>query len=93
MPKIGIIAGGGKLPILIGEQLIQSGNNVVFFCIESYAKKSDYENFVKTFIKLELISEIMRWMPNVIIHKPSELIDKVKERLMDSLDNNKWNIR
>ena len=52
MSKIGIIAGGGKLPILIGEQLIQSGNKVVFFCIESYAKKSDYKNFVKTIYKV-----------------------------------------
>ena len=44
-------------------------------------------------ITTELISEIMRWMPNVIIHKPSELIDKVKKRLMDSLNNNNWNIK
>ena len=39
MSKIGIIAGGGQLPILIGEKLIQSGNSVVFFCIDLYAKK------------------------------------------------------
>ena len=44
------------------------------------------------YITTELISEIMRWMPNVIVHKPSELINKVKKRLMDSLTNNKWNI-
>ena len=71
MSKIGIIAGGGKLPILIGEQLIQSGNKVVFFCIESYAKKSDYKNFVKTFIKLELISEIIKILK---IHKIEKII-------------------
>ena len=40
----------------------------------------------------ELITWIMRWMPNVIVRKPSELKDKVKKRLEDSLKNNKWNI-
>ena len=60
MARIGIIAGGGKLPILIGEKLIQSGNSVVFFCIESYAKKRDYKKFIKTYIKLELISKIIK---------------------------------
>ena len=59
MSKIGIIAGGGKLPILIGEKLIQSGNSVVFFCIKSYVKKTDYKNFTTTFIKLENISKII----------------------------------
>ena len=39
MSKIGIIAGAGNLPILIGENLIKSGKQVVFFCIEPYAKK------------------------------------------------------
>ena len=69
MSNIGIIAGGGKLPILIGEQLIQSGNSVVFFCIESYAKKSDYKNLVKTFIKLELISETIKILKTYKIEK------------------------
>ena len=30
MSKVGIIAGGGKLPILIGENLIKSGKSIVF---------------------------------------------------------------
>ena len=59
MSKIGIIAGGGKLPILIGENFINSGKSVVFFCIEPYAKKIDYKKFVCIFIKLELISKIL----------------------------------
>ena len=50
MSKIGIIAGGGKLPILIGEKLIKSGKSVVFFCIEPYVKKNHYKKFVSVFV-------------------------------------------
>ena len=69
MSKIGIIAGGGQLPILIGEKLIQSGNSVVFFCIDLYAKKKDYKKFINTFIKLELISEIIKILKYYKIEK------------------------
>ena len=41
-------------------------------------------------ITTELISWIMRWMPNVIVHEPAELKEKVKNRLERSLKNNKW---
>ena len=41
-------------------------------------------------ITTELISWIMRWMPNVIVHEPTGLKEKVKERLEHSLKNNKW---
>ena len=34
MIKIGIIAGGGKLPLAVGESLIKSKFDVVFFCLE-----------------------------------------------------------
>ena len=44
MSKVGIIAGGGKLPILIGENLIKSGKSIVFFCIDAYAKKMIIKN-------------------------------------------------
>ena len=60
MSKIGIIAGGGKLPILIGESLIKAGKSVIFFCIEPYVKKRDYKKFVCVFVKLELISKILK---------------------------------
>ena len=59
MSKIGIIAGGGKLPILIGENLINSGKSVIFFCIENYAKQKDYKKYKCIFIKLELISKVL----------------------------------
>ena len=43
MSKIGIIAGGGKLPILIGENFINSGKSVVFFCIEPFTYLSTWK--------------------------------------------------
>ena len=60
MSKIGIIAGGGKLPILIGRNLIKSGKSVVFFCVEEYAKQNDYKKYTNNFIKLKSISNILK---------------------------------
>ena len=34
--KIGIFAGGGKLPMIIGKNLIDSRYEVVFFCIDKF---------------------------------------------------------
>ena len=62
MKKIGIIAGGGKLPILIGEKLIKSGKSVVFFCIEPFAKKNQYNKFVSQSVQLESISKILKFL-------------------------------
>ena len=42
-------------------------------------------------ITTELVSWIMRWMPNVIVLEPTGLKEKVKERLEHSLKNNNWN--
>lgn len=60
MSKIGIIAGAGELPKLIGENIIRSGKSVVFFCIEPYVIKNDYKNFETVFIKIEFISKIIK---------------------------------
>ena len=60
MSKVGIIAGGGKLPILIGENLIKSGRSIVFFCIEAYAKKNDYIKYTNIFIKIKSLSKILK---------------------------------
>ena len=35
MSKIGIISGGGKLPVLIGNNLIKKNYEVIFFVIEA----------------------------------------------------------
>ena len=44
MSKIGIISGGGKLPILIGNNLIKKKYEVVFFVIEETFDKQIYSN-------------------------------------------------
>ena len=44
MTKIGIIAGGGKLPIIVGESLIKSKFEVIFFCIKNHYDSKFYKN-------------------------------------------------
>ena len=43
MTKIGILAGGGKLPLLIGKNLIQAKYEVMFFCIENVSDLKMYK--------------------------------------------------
>ena len=45
MTNIGIISGGGKLPIIIGESLIKKNFNVIFFVIEEFYNTKRYKNF------------------------------------------------
>ena len=44
MPKIGIISGGGMLPILIGNSLEKKNYDVIFFLIEDSVERKDYLN-------------------------------------------------
>jgi DUF1009 family protein len=59
MHKIGILSGGGKLPLAIGNRLIDIGYDVEFFCIEPFAKLSDYYRYKTKKIKLESLSNIL----------------------------------
>ena len=59
MLKIGILAGGGKLPLAIGNKLIEIGYEVEFFCIEPFAQLSDYYQYKTKRIKLESLSNIL----------------------------------
>ena len=59
MFKIGILAGGGKLPLAIGNKLIEIGYDVEFFCIEPFAQISDYYKYKTIKIKLESLSNIL----------------------------------
>ena len=36
MTKVGILSGGGRLPLLIGKKLIRLKYDVMFFCIEKH---------------------------------------------------------
>ena len=45
MTKVGILSGGGKLPLLIGKKLIQSKYDVMFFCIEKFSDLKLYKDY------------------------------------------------
>ncbi|PPR46560.1 MAG: hypothetical protein CFH19_01185 [Alphaproteobacteria bacterium MarineAlpha5_Bin9] len=59
MSLIGIISGSGKLPIEIGNRLINNGNQVIFFCIENNVIKSNYKKYNHHFFKLNSIKKII----------------------------------
>jgi len=59
MNNIGIIAGGGQLPIAIGDNLIKKNFNVFFFVIEEFFIKSFYKDFNVTIINLKSAKKII----------------------------------
>ena len=59
MNNIGIIAGGGKLPIIIGDNLIKKKFNVFFFVIEEFFNKTNYKDFNVTIINLKSAKKII----------------------------------
>ena len=46
MTKVGILAGGGKLPISIGKSLLHSNYDVIFFCIKNFCNPKLYKDYV-----------------------------------------------
>ena len=69
MSKIGIISGGGKLPILIGKNLINKNYEVIFFVIEDTFKKKIYLNLNTVEIKLNSIKKIFNTLKEHSIKK------------------------
>ena len=59
MNNIGIIAGGGKLPIIIGDNLIKRKYNIFFFVIEEFFNTNQYNNFDVTIINLNSAKKII----------------------------------
>ncbi len=59
MNNIGIIAGGGRLPIAIGENLIKKNYNVFFFVIEEFFNHTSYNNLNVTIINLNSAKKII----------------------------------
>ena len=49
MINIGIISGGGMLPILIGGNLIKKNFTVSFFVVEEFFNVSKYKNLAQWF--------------------------------------------
>ena len=59
MNNIGIIAGGGKLPIAIGSNLIKKKFKVFFFVIEEFFDTINYRGFDVTVINLKSAKKII----------------------------------
>ena len=59
MINIGIIAGGGKLPIIIGESLVKKNFNIVFFIIEDFYNNKIYKDFETKIINLNSAKKII----------------------------------
>ena len=59
MNNIGIIAGGGKLPITIGKNLIKKNFKVYFFVIEEFFNILNYKDLDVTLINLKSAKKII----------------------------------
>jgi len=59
MTKVGILAGGGKLPLLIGQSLIQEKYDVMFFCIEKFCNLKLYKNYNFKIISINSLTKIL----------------------------------
>ena len=69
MSKIGIISGGGKLPILIGNSLAKKNYHVVYFIIEDSVERKDYLNLKTVEINLNSIKKIFKKLEENHINK------------------------
>ena len=70
MIKVGILAGGNKLPLLIGKNLIQEKYEVIFFCIENVCDLKLYKNY-----NFEIIS--INSLTNILINLKKNKIEKI----------------
>ena len=69
MIRIGIIAGGGELPLLVGKNLIKENFNVTFFVIKEFFNKNFYSNYETVIIRLNSLKEILNHFNNHKIEK------------------------
>ena len=67
--KIGIFSGGGKLPIIIGKNLINSKHDVVFFCIDKFANLKLYKNYNFEKISITSLTKILSLLKKHSIQK------------------------
>jgi len=59
MIKIGIISGGGELPINIGKSLLKKNYQICFFYIKGYSSKDKYNDYENVEITIESFSKIL----------------------------------
>jgi len=60
MLNIGIISGGGKLPLSVGKNLLKKNYKVCFFLIDGFANSSDYKKYLNVKIKLNSFTDILK---------------------------------
>ena len=68
MNNIGIIAGGGQLPIAIGRNLIKKNFNICFLVIEEFFNIKNYKDFDVEIINLKSAKNIMNILKSRNIH-------------------------
>ena len=69
MIRIGIIAGGGELPLLVGKTLIKKNFNVTFFVIKEFFNENFYSNYETVKISLNSLKEILNHFNKCKIEK------------------------
>ena len=69
MIRIGIIAGGGELPLLVGKNLICKNFNVTFFVINEFFNENFYSSYKTVKIHLNSIKEILNLLNKHKIEK------------------------
>ena len=69
MTKVGILAGGGKLPLLIGKNLIEAKFDVMFFCIEKFSNIKLYKNYSFETISINSLTKILKNLKKIILRK------------------------
>ena len=69
MNRIGIISGGGKLPLAIGQKLSKGNTQVIYFCIKNYCNPKDYKNLLFEFININSLSNILKILKKNRINK------------------------
>ena len=69
MINIGILSGGGKLPLAIGQNLNRLKYNVIFFCIENFCDKKLYKKEKHDIISINSLGRIIQKLKNYNINK------------------------
>ena len=69
MTRIGIISGGGDLPLIIGNNLINKKFNICYFLIKNHAEIKKYKNFNFEEIELTSISKIFKILKKNQVNK------------------------
>ena len=69
MIRIGIIAGGGELPLLVGKNLIKNNISVTFFVIKEFFNENFYSNYQTVKINLNSLKEILNHLNEHKIEK------------------------